>query len=208
LQTINFDNYKGSVNSTLNSIISKNASQDQHITNITTVLPLLLSIDSFNLHIENNNATFGTVFNKNNTQDTEITNIKNTLPSYLQSATAASTYQPIGDYVLNNTLNNYTSNVSLTLNSIINKNNTQDTSINNILITLPSYLQSATAASTYQPIGDYVVNNTLNNYTSNVSLTLNSIINKNNTQDTSINNILITITKLFTISYSSINVST
>jgi uncharacterized protein YdcH (DUF465 family) len=48
-------------------------------------LPLLLSIDAFNLHIENNNATFGTVFNKNNTQDTEITNINNTLPSYLQS---------------------------------------------------------------------------------------------------------------------------
>jgi hypothetical protein len=101
------------------------------------------------------------------------------LPSYLQSATAASTYQPIGDYVVNNTLNNYTSNISLTLNSIINKNNTQDTSINNILTTIPSYLQSATAASTYQPIGDYVLNNTLNNYTSNVSLTLNSIISIN-----------------------------
>ena len=65
-------------------------------------------------------------------------------------------------------MNNYTSNVLLTLNSIINKNDTQDTSINNILTTNPSYLQSATAASAYQPIGDYMLNNTLNNYTSNV----------------------------------------
>ena len=91
MQSIIFDNYKGSVNSTLNRIISKNSTQDQHITNITTVLPLLLSIDAFNIHIDNLNSTFGTVFNKNNTQDTEITNINNTLPSYLQSATAAST---------------------------------------------------------------------------------------------------------------------
>jgi hypothetical protein len=118
-----------------------------------------------NNYTSNVSLTLNSIINKNNTQDTSINNILITLPSYLQSATAASTYQPIGDYVVNNTLNNYTSNVSLTLNSIINKNDTQDTSINNILTTLPSYLQSATAASTYQPIGDYVVNNTLNNYT-------------------------------------------
>jgi 2-keto-4-pentenoate hydratase/2-oxohepta-3-ene-1,7-dioic acid hydratase in catechol pathway len=107
-----------------------------------------------NNYTSNVSLTLNSIINKNNTQDTSINNILITLPSYLQSATAASTYQPIGDYVVNNTLNNYTSNVSLTLNSIINKNDTQDTSINNILITLPSYLQSATAASTYQPIGD------------------------------------------------------
>ena len=41
--------------------------------------------------------------------------------------------------------------------NIINMNNTQDTSINNILNTLPSYLQSATASATYQPVGDYCI---------------------------------------------------
>ena len=145
MQTNTFDNYKITLNSTLSSITSKNGTQDQQITNITNVLPLLLSIDAFNIHIDNLNSTFGTVFNTNNTQDTSINNILSTLPSYLQTATASATYQPVGDYALNNTLYSYTSNVSLTLNSIININNTQDSSINHILSTLPSYLQSCTS---------------------------------------------------------------
>jgi hypothetical protein len=191
LQTTVFNNYTNDVSSTFTSIINTNNTQDVNITNINNTITSFLQTTVFNNYSNDVSSTFTSIINTNTSQDTEINNIKITIPSYLQSATAVSTYQPIGDYVLNNTLNNYTSNISLTLNSIINKNDTQDTSINNILITLPSYLQSATAASTYQPIGDYALNNTLNNYTSNISLTLNSIINKNDTQDTSINNILI-----------------
>jgi hypothetical protein len=70
VQTNTFDNYKITLNSTLSSIITKNGTQDQQITNITNVLPLLLSIDAFNIHIDGLNSTFGTVFNINNTQDT------------------------------------------------------------------------------------------------------------------------------------------
>ena len=95
-------------------------------------------------------TTLNSIINTNSSQDTSINNILTTLPSFLQSATASSTYQPVGNYALNATLNNYTSNVSLTLTSIININTSQDTSISNILNTLPSYLQTSTATSTYQ----------------------------------------------------------
>ena len=59
-------------------------------------------------------------------------------------------------------MNNYSSKVSLTLTSIINTNNNQHISINNILNTLPSYLQSATASATYQPLGSYLTTSSAN----------------------------------------------
>ena len=95
-------------------------------------------------------TTLNSIINTNSSQDTSINDILTTLPSFLQSATASSTYQPVGKYALNATLNKYTSTVSLTLTSIIIINASQDTSINNILNTLPSFPQSATASSTYQ----------------------------------------------------------
>ena len=40
---------------------------------------IVLSIDTFDIHIDGLNATFGTVFNTNNTQDSNITNITRTI---------------------------------------------------------------------------------------------------------------------------------
>jgi hypothetical protein len=160
---------------------------------LNNTLPSFLQTTNFEDYKITLSSTLTSIINTNSSQDTSINNILSTLPSYLQSSTASASYQPIGDYALNNTLNNYTSNISFTLNSIININSSQDTSISNILNTLPSYLQSSTASATYQPIGDYALNNTLNNYTSNISFTLNNIISINTAQSASINSILTTI---------------
>ena len=65
-------NYKTTSNSTLSSILSKNETQELHITNISNGLPLLLSIDAFNTHIGSLSSTFGTIFDTNNTQNDNV----------------------------------------------------------------------------------------------------------------------------------------
>ena len=57
------------------------------------------------------------------------------------------------------------SNISMTLNNIIDINSSQDTSINNILTTLPSYLQSETASATYATISNLNLKANLTNPT-------------------------------------------
>ena len=76
-------------------------------------------------------------------------------------------------------MNNYTSNVSLTLNSIININNIQDTSINGILATLPSYLQSASANLIYAPIANPTFTGTI----SGITKSMVGLSNVDNTSD-------------------------
>ena len=110
--------------------------------------------------------------------------------------------------MLNNTLTYYTSDITFTLNSIININVSQDTSINIILNTLPSDLQTSTAASTYQLVGYYVSNHTLDDYTSNISFPSNNIINNNSSQDTNITTINNTETFVLPIIYSCFNLQT
>ena len=65
--------------------------------------------------------------------------------------------------------NNYCSNISLILNDIISVKNNQNTVLSNINNTLPSFLQSSTAAGIYQPLGDYLTvpnfNSTIQDYT-------------------------------------------
>ena len=81
---------------------------------------------------------------------------------FFQTVTASATVQPTGDYLFNHTLNHYTSTISVRLNNFINIASSQDTSINSLLTTLPSFLQSSIAASTYQPIGSYLTTSSAN----------------------------------------------
>ena len=165
LQTLTFNNYTGSANSTFGTIIT-------NINNINNTLPSYLQTLEFDNYKITLNSTLTSIINTNTSQDTSINNILTTLPSYLQSATASSTYQPVGDYALNNTLNNYSSNVSFTINNIISINTAQSASINSILTTIPSYLQSATADATFATIANPVFTGTLTAPTVNATTIL------------------------------------
>ena len=65
-----------------------------------------------------------------------------------------------------------TSEASTTLNSIINISSSQSASINSILTTIPSYLQSATADATFATIANPVFSGTVTAPTINAKTTL------------------------------------
>jgi hypothetical protein len=158
------------------------------------------------------NITLPNIITTNENQNTLLSNLGNTILSFLQTHEFNTT---IANHLLVSEFNNYSSNVSLTLNNIISVNNNQTTLLSNINNTLPSYLQSSAAAGIYQPLGDYLtvpnfnttiqdyttidmvnskvsnylLNSNFNTFSSNLNLTLSSVIASNIYQDTLITNI-------------------
>jgi hypothetical protein len=87
------------------------------------------------------------------------------LTPYLTSATAASTYQPIGSYLTGITSGQVTTALGFTPYNASNPSGYITSSA------LTSYLTSATAASTYQPIGSYLTAITSGNVTTALGFT-------------------------------------
>jgi hypothetical protein len=68
------------------------------------------------------NTTLPSIITTNENQNTLLSNISNTILSYLQTHEFNTT---IANHLLVSEFNNYSSNISLTINNIISVNNTQ-----------------------------------------------------------------------------------
>jgi hypothetical protein len=76
------------------------------------------------------NTTLPNIITTNENQNTILSNLGNTILSFLQTHEFNTT---IANHLLVSDFNNYSSNVSLTLNSIISVNNNQNTFISSII---------------------------------------------------------------------------
>ena len=99
------------------------------------------------------------------------------------------------EYVLTSSFSNFQ---NITLPSIISTNENQNTLLSNLGNTILSFLQTHEFNTT---IANHLLVSDFNNYSSNVSTTLNSIISVNDNQSTSISSIINAIGSLLPISY-------
>jgi hypothetical protein len=98
-----------------------------------------------------------------------------------------------------NIFNTYSNNVSNTFATVFNNVNNNSITINSILTTIPSYLQTSSFNNTisnyvkiddfYNTVSSYLLPSDLIPQFSGINSTLSSILNTNINQDTEINNI-------------------
>jgi hypothetical protein len=129
------------------------------------------------------NTTLPNIITTNENQNTILSNLGNTILSFLQTHEFNTT---IANHLLVSDFNNYSSNVSLTLNNIISVNNNQNTSISSITNTIGSLLQISSFNNT---INNYLSIPSFNTYNQFVSSFLTNTFNLDITQNSRLDSI-------------------